>query len=135
MKQSRKGVISMPIKLMVSFLILSLMVPTLMVTVENIQDDIDNRSVFQVGEELRSQLSKVNSKGPNFILQVELDIPSDSHIVLGGDDGRIISLYNHDEHIGNIYTEFKVIGEEQILYGNVILRISNSEDGIVVKEL
>ena len=135
MKQSRKGVISLPIKLMVSFLIISLMVPTLMATVDNVQGEMDNREMFDIAEELRSQMSKVSSRGSSFVLQTELRIPSNGHIVVGGEDGRIISIYKHDDHIGNIYTDFMVANEKIVLYGDVLLQIYNSDEGVVVKEI
>ena len=135
MKACRNGVISMPVKLLVSFLIISLMVPTVLSTMENIRDDVYEREMTDAAEDLRTQLSKVSSRSSNFILQIELEVPEGGHMVIGDGTGRLISVYRNDTHIRDILTDFTVTGGPMILYGSMLLQLSNGPDGVTVKEL
>jgi hypothetical protein len=135
MRGSREGVISMPVKLMVSFLIIALMVPVITTTVENVQNGMEDKGMMDVAEQLRSSMSKVSSRNGGFILQVELDVPDNGHLVIGEGSGRTISVYRNDERISDIVTDFAVEGGPKVLYGNMLLQISNGENGVVVREL
>ncbi len=135
MRGSREGVISMPVKLMVSFLIIALMVPVITITVENVQNGMEDKGMMDVAEQLRSSMSKVSSRNGGFILQVELDVPDNGHLVIGEGSGRTISVYRNDECISDIVTDFAVEGGPKVLYGNMLLQISNGENGVVVREL
>lgn len=135
MRESREGVISMPVKLMVSFLIIALMVPVITTTVENVQNGMEDKGMMDVAEQLRSSMSKVSSRNGGFILQVELDVPDNGHLVIGEGSGRTISVYRNDERISDIVTDFAVEGGPKVLYGNMLLQISNGENGVVVREL
>ena len=135
MRGSREGVISMPVKLMVSFLIIALMVPVITTTVENVQNGMEDKGMMDVAEQLRSSMSKVSSRNGGFILQVELDVPDNGHLVIGEGCGRTISVYRNDERISDIVTDFAVEGGPKVLYGNMLLQISNGENGVVVREL
>ncbi len=135
MRGSREGVISMPVKLMVSFLIIALMVPVITTTVENVQNGMEDKGMMDVAEQLRSSMSKVSSRNGGFILQVELDVPDNGHLVIGEGSGRTISVYRDDERISDIVTDFAVEGGPKVLYGNMLLQISNGENGVVVREL
>lgn len=135
MRGSREGVISMPVKLMVSFLIIALMVPVITTTVENVQNGMEDKGMMDVAEQLSSSMSKVSSRNGGFILQVELDVPDNGHLVIGEGSGRTISVYRNDERISDIVTDFAVEGGPKVLYGNMLLQISNGENGVVVREL
>jgi len=135
MKGSREGVISMPVKLMVSFLIIALMVPVITATVESVQNGMDDRGMMDVAEQLRSSMSKVSSRNSGFILQMELDVPDSGHLVIGEGSGRTISVYKDEQHISDLVTDFVIEGGPKILYGNMLLQISNGEYGIIVREL
>lgn len=135
MRGSREGVISMPVKLMVSFLIIALMVPVITTTVENVQNGMEDKGMMDVAEQLSSSMSKVSSRNGGFILQVELDVPDNGHLVIGEGSGRTISVYRNDERISDIVTDFAVEGGPKVLYGNMLLQISNGVNGVVVREL
>ena len=124
----------MPIKLTISFLIIVLMVPTVMSSVDNIHRTIDDTTMTDAGYELRSVLSKVNGRGPNFVMQTEFNIPDGGYLVIGEGSGRSISVYWEDRHVKDILLDFR-IQSRMVLEGDVLLRLSNGEDGVVVKEL
>jgi len=132
---SRKGVISMPIKLMVAFLMIALMVPTVISTVDSINESIEDNSIIDSAYELRSLMSKVNSRGPNFILQAELSIPEGGYLVIGEGIGRSISVYWEDRYVDDILLDFTIQGDRTVFEGDVLLKMTNGTEGVVVKEL
>ncbi len=111
------------------------MVPPMISSIETINEDIDSRELNDAADKLKSQISKVYNKGGHFKTQFELAIPKDSHLEIGGDDSTVIRIYKGDRHIGNSILDCKVAVEETILYGDVILQISNGNEGVVVIEL
>ena len=135
MIQCRKGIISMPIKLIVSFLIISLMVPPIVSMAEDIRDEIDDTSIMDSAGILKDRISKVHSKGSEFRMQTDLEIPKNGHLEIGGEEGMVIRVYKDDDHIGNVILDCCIVCDDTVLYGDVILRISNCPGGVEVREL
>ncbi|MBE6527690.1 MAG: hypothetical protein E7Z64_00740 [Thermoplasmata archaeon] len=131
----RRGVISLPVKLAISFMVIALTVPMVFAAVENVKEGMDDSNLNAVSEQLRDNISKVHSRSPNFSMQFELEIPDGCHLAIGGDEGMVIRMYKDDRHMGNILMDSRVLGDELILHGDVLLRISNDGDGVRVTEL
>lgn len=134
MIKSKKGVLSLPIKLTVSFLIISLMVPPMMTLVDNIQDEIDTEEISFVAEDLKDAVSRTYGKSPSYRTHVELEIPSGCHLEVGGSEGMVIRMFVDDEHVGNVAMNVRILSES-VLYGAVLLELSNGDGGVVVREL
>jgi len=133
----RKGVISMPIKLTVSFMIIALMVPPMFSMVEGIRDDIVREELSEVVRDLSDQIDKAGRKGSGYSMHMDLSIPGDSYLVLGLDDGLSVRMYIGGEQVGRMLLNTPVVCGETVLYGDVILELSADPEGggVVVREL
>ena len=132
---SRRGVIGLPIKLTVSFLILALMVPPILSTVENIQDGMDDEKIRSSAEELAEAIDLVGSKGPNYKVFREIDVVEGGCLTVGGDDGYLVRGSFGEETICTILLSRPVLGEEISLFGNILIEISNGPEGVMVKAI
>jgi len=135
---SRRGIVSLPIRLTISLMIIALMVPPITALSDSIQDGIGEQEVSDAAEMLKDSLSAVYSKGPSYVLHTELSIPRDCHLAIGGENRTAIRMFAGDEYVGQLLTDIPVHGDEMILYGDVLLEISNVTDGdqmVAVKEL
>ena len=132
---SRKGILSLPIKLTVSFLILSLMVPSVMAAVESIQEDIGEAELEAAAEELGAHISRVHSKTPSYRAVLELLVPEGAHLEVGGDEGYVIRMFDERGQVGRVLMDVPVAGDTLTIYGSVILELSNGPDGVGVREL
>ncbi len=135
---SRKGIISLPVRLTVSLLIIALMVPPISALTDSIQDGIGEQEAFRAAEELRENISFVNSRGPSYVMHKEMYIPDSCHLVLGGEQKNSIRVYADDEFVGIVLMDAAVCGDELILYGDVIIELSNTageEQMVAVREL
>lgn len=135
MIRSRSGVISLPIKLTVSFMILALMVPPIMSSVGNIQDSMENDRLTSCGEELAGMLDSLGSKGPEYRTWRQFEVPDGGCLTVGGDDGHIIRVLKEGEIIDTVLLKRPVIGAETVLSGSFILEMSNGTDGISVRSI
>ena len=135
MIDSREGVIGLPIKLTISFMILALMVPPILASVENIQESMEQERSYACGTELADILNGLGTKGPDYKIWHQFDIPERSSLVIGGNEGHIIRILVDGEHIGNVLMSRPVIGTETVLSGSVILEISNTSEGVSVREI
>lgn len=135
MIRSRSGVISLPIKLTVSFMILALMVPPIMSSVDSIQDSIENDRLTSCGEELAGMLDSLGSKGPEYRTWRQFEVPDGGCLTVGGDDGHIIRVLKEGEIIDTVLMKRPVIGAETVLSGSFILEMSNGTDGISVRSI
>ena len=135
MIRSREGVIGLPIKLAVSFMILALMVPPIISSVGNIQGSMEEGRLTACGEELADMLESLGSKGPGYRTWQQLDVPEGGGLAIGGDEGRIIRVLSNGELIDTLLLRYPVIGTETILSGSVILEISNGTEGVSVREI
>ncbi len=135
MIRCRKGVIGLPVRLMVSFLIITLMVPFVVDAVDDIRGEINDGELYGIAEDLGDQISRVHSKGTRYISQMDLEIPDGTSLVIGDDGGMTIGIFRGDSRIGHVILDCPVVSDRMELYGDVILRIYNSEDGVAVKEL
>jgi hypothetical protein len=134
MRGSRKGIISLPIRLMLSFVIISLMVPPVMGLVDSIHEDMGAQELSSIAEGLRVQIDKVGSKSPGFRSIYEMDIPSGSHLEIG-EEGLTIVLFIEDRKVGTVICNHTVVGDRTVLYGDTLLELVSTGDGVAVREL
>lgn len=137
MIRSRKGVIGLPIKLAVSFMILALMVPPIMSAAGSIQQEIGEKGPISAAEELSERIEKVSMKSLGYRTHMELEIPGDSYLAIGGQEGHVIRVFVGGGQVSRVLLDTPVIGDELFLYGNCLLEIGNTPDGqgVMVKEI
>jgi len=125
MRISRGGVISIPIKLAVSLMIIVLMVPPISALAESIQDDIQERELHDAADDLKGRICQVYSKGPSYVTHTEIIIPDGCHLAIGGEQSTSIRMYRNGELAGWLITDVPVGGDELVMSGSVLLEISN----------
>lgn len=130
-----KGIISLPIKLTVSFLIISLMVPPMVMAVDNIQQDIDRREMATVAVHLADWIDRTGAKGSGYSTHIDLSIPSGGYIMLGGNEGYVVRVYMGDNQVDRVILDSPVLGNDIVLYGDVILEMRGFDYGVEVKEI
>jgi len=137
MIQSRKGIISLPIKLTVSFMIIALMVPGIMNTVDIINEDVETRQLVAAADILGDQIDRVGSKGPGYKVSLMLDIPDHGYLEIGGAEGTAIRAMSEGHQVGRVFVSSPVTGSTMSLGGAVFLSIHNDPEGngVVVERL
>ena len=133
----RKGILALPIKLTVSFLIIALMVPATMSAVDTISEDIDARKLLDAAEILGDRIDKVGSEGPGYRTTFILEIPDSGYLEIGGAEGRVVRAMSDGHQVGRVLLSSQVTGDILYLEGYVILSIHNDPDGegVAVEEL
>lgn len=135
MALTRKGIISLPIKLTVSFLIISLMVPPMVMAVENIQQDIDRREMSSAAEHLADWIDRTGTKGSGYLTHMDLSIPSGGYLMIGGNEGYVIRIFVGDNQVDRVILDSPVLGNDTVLYGDVILEMKGFDYGVEVREI
>lgn len=129
---SRKGIISMPVKLTVSFLIIALMVPPVVATVDDLKEDAKIQELSVIAEDLKDSISKTYSRGPDYTLWKSMEVPNGCRLELGGEAGRTIREFIGDRQVGSVVMSYPVSGEPVSIYGGVYLKLGNSDEGVTV---
>ncbi len=131
----RKGMVSLPLKLSISFLIIALMVPPILVVADNIHESMDEGDIRAEAELLSETVSKLGMKNLGSTIVIKMSIPKSGHMCIGGDDGRIVRLYHDDDLIGRVILSTPIVNDEVLISGSVILELENTEFGVEVHEL
>ncbi len=129
MIHDRSGIIDLPIKLAVCFLILGLMVPVVMETVENADDDISLYELRREAGYLRDAIQRAYFA--NETVTLEIDIPSGQSIIVSGDLGynRMLSLCVDGEQVDTVgLGSACTVGETMELTGNLIVKLTAMVD-------
>ena len=132
---SRSGVIGMPIRLAVSFLIVALMVPPVIGTVDNIRDDICARGLSDAADELAGLVDSVGNRGMGYTLRTEFSVPDDGYLMIGGSDGWVVRVYSDDRQVGRALMDHPVTGPDFAVHGRCLLQLCSTEDGVEVTEI
>jgi hypothetical protein len=132
---SRKGVIGLPVKLAVSFMIVALMVPSVIMAVDDIQEGIESRNLTASGEKLAARIADVSHRNDGYLAHMELSVPGEGYLEIGGDEGYCIRVMKDGKQIGRVLTETPIISSRIVLSGDMILELRNSSSGVTVEIL
>lgn len=135
MISSRKGIISLPIKLMISFLILSLMVPPMMSAVDSIQETVEEDRAVESAEELSEAVLKVSFRTAGYKIHKELDVPGDTYLAIGGTEGHAIRVYKDGIQVARVLMDVPIKGDESFIAGGCILELTSVPGGVEVREI
>lgn len=137
MIRSRKGVIGLPVKLTVSFLIIALMVPPMISAADEIRRDVSETEVMAVAEDLAKRISEVSSRGIGYRTHADITVPDGCRLILGGDDPTGLRVFDGDRRMGRLILAYPVFGNELVLSGPVLLELGNDPGGesVTVKEI
>lgn len=129
MRMDRRGIIDLPIKLAVCFLILGLMVPVVMDTVQDADDEMSLYELRREASSLEDAIQRAYSTGS--VVSHETDIPYGQSLEIGGDggDGYTIRLCVDGEVVESVFISnptVKVIGGTTVLTGRNAVTLDGS---------
>ena len=127
MRSGRDGVMDLPVKLAVCFLILGLMVPVLMQSVDYADDEISSDTIRMEASDLKKALVKAYYSGGT-IIRVDMHLDPGHALAVGGDggDGYSIRMIIDGREIGREYLDrpvFAVIGSESVISGDMTIGV------------
>ena len=135
MIRSRKGVVALPIKLAVSFMILALMVPPIMASIDDIHDGMDHSRLRASAEELGDLIELVGSKSNGYKICHQLDILEGDCLTVGGTEGHLLRGSSGDDLVCKILLNRPVCSDKISLYGTVIIELASDTEGVIVREI
>ena len=107
MKMNKKGVIGLPLRLAMTFLILSISVPVVAYMVEDLRDDSDISLLRNEASKISNTISQAYYSGEGGIFTVEVSVKSDCKLTIGGEgkDAYSIGLFSGDTEKDRIYLQ------------------------------
>lgn len=117
----------LPVKLAVCFLILGLMVPVLMQSVDYADEEISSDTIRMEASDLKKALVKAYYSGGT-IIRVDMHLDPGHALAVGGDggDGYSIRMIIDGRKIGREYLDrpvFAVIGSESVISGDMTIGV------------
>jgi hypothetical protein len=116
MKMNKKGVIGLPLRLAMTFLILSLSVPVVVYMVEDLRDDSDVALLRNEASKISDTVSKAYYSGEGGMFTVDISVKSDCVLTIGGEgkDAYSIGLFVGDTEVERIFLQrpsVKIVNE------------------------
>ena len=132
MNMDRSGVLSIPVKLMVCFLVIGLMMPVLMDSVQKADDEISVSGIREDAIGLKDAVLKAYYEGGTAVF-ADLSIEPGQALVVGGDgpERYIIRMAVNGEVVDKLYIDspsVPVLNDETWLEGDVTVRIAAAEE-------
>lgn len=121
MIRDRRGVIDMPVKLAVCFLILGLMVPVVMEATEDADREMSLYDLRVRASDLEDAIHRAYSDGS--VVTLEVDIPYGQWLEVGGEgvDGHLMRLVADGREVEARFIDdptVAVLGPEVVISGN-----------------
>ena len=134
LRSDRKGVLDLPIKLMITMIILALSVPLIAEAIEDNEIDMMNSEMEQEISKLKNAVSAVHYSGEGSSRTVDLKIPAGCEIMIGGTgtDAYSIRTFFEGKQMFTSYFEKPVVMipcETLITSGCTLLLKSTYYDG------
>ena len=122
---------SLPIKLMVTMVIIALSIPMLTSALESNQQDMAGAEMNQEAERFRNAANLAHFSGNGCSRTVELNLPAGCEMCVGGENSDAFSIrmiYNGNL-ISTLYFESPVlkISQEMTFTGNMTLKLTSVE--------
>ncbi|MBN1109668.1 MAG: hypothetical protein JXA45_02790 [Methanomassiliicoccales archaeon] len=115
MKGDRRGVEGLPLRLMLTALLISLSLPALLSAMEGVDAELDNREMSVLAEDIASRVREMMAAGPGNVRMISIpeDLPSDLYLSLGGAEGSAesfrLSWGNARHTLGSLYLEKAIV--------------------------
>lgn len=126
MRSDSAGMIGLPVRLAVCFLILGLMVPVVLDGTEDAREEISLKELREQASVLEDAMQRAYSSGQ--MVSVRLDVPVGQSLAVGGGDGdaytiRLISDGNVEDTLLTTNPTVPVTGGETRISGNATVVI------------
>ena len=133
LRRDRKGIMSLPVKLAVVMMVITITIPVLSNALDNSREDMMNAEMQQEVDRLKNTASLVHYSGNGSSRTVEIDLPAGCEIAVGGEGGDAYSIrssYN-GRVVSTDHFERPVlrIADETVITGRVMLKLTSVETG------
>lgn len=133
MRMDRKGMIGFPMRLAVTFLILSVSVPSMLYLADGFEDDSDVSAVTHEADRISDVLSKTYYTGTGSRNTVDIHVDGGCSIVIGGSgsDAYSMTVMKGDAEKDKLYMQrpaVRIIGDALEVSGDRTLMCESVED-------
>ena len=127
MRLDRKGVVGLPLRLAMTFLILSISVPAVMYMVDDLQEDSDLSLLRYESTRLSDTMTTAYYSGEGSVQTISVSIKYNSSLVIGGEgkDAFCISILVDNQEKEKHYLErpsVRILNEQLHISGNRTLQ-------------
>ena len=133
LRKDRKGIMSLPIKLMVIMIVISLSVPLLTNALNDSQESMAGAEMSHQAEKFKNAAVLAHYSGNGCSRTVELELPQGCEMSVGGkgNDAFTIRLLYNGEIVSKEYFDKPVlkIDQEMTFTGKVTLKLTSVETG------
>lgn len=137
MKMNRKGSMDLPVKLMITVILISLSIPVITQGLETSETGMDRVQMENESSRIANSITTVYYSLSGTEKTVELDIPKGCHIELGGEGDRSfgIHMYRNDTQLGTYWLEKPIISfeEKTSVSGKASITVSVENSEVQVK--
>ena len=127
--KDRRGVMDLPLKLLVTMVILALCIPVVAATLQNTEDDIVGYGMREDVRRIIGTASAVYRSGEGTGMTLDISVPAGCEIILGSDSPYEISYSYEGRELGREYLSEPVIGFSETLVLSSDCRISITNTG------
>ena len=133
LRRDRKGIMSLPVKLAVVMMVITITIPILSNALENSQEDMMGAEMQQEVDRLKNTASLAHYSGNGSSRTVEIEVPAGCEISIGGEGGNAYSIrsYYKGDLISTDHFESPVlkITDETRMTGRMMLKLTSVETG------
>ena len=129
LRKNRKGVMGLPIKLMVTMMIIAISLPALTGIMDDSERDMADAEMGQEAERFMNAAVLAHRSGDGSSRTVSISLPAGCELCIGGEGSDafcVRSVYN-GEMVSKNYFETPVlkISEQMVFTGNVTLKLTS----------
>lgn len=135
LNRDRGGIMSLPVKLIITMVIITLSIPMLTSALDSNQEEMAGAEMMQEAQRFKNAACLAHFSGNGCSRTVEIDLPSGCEMHVGGEGSDAYSirmLYNGDL-IATEYFESPVlkIRDEMVFTGHMTLMLTSDETDMV----
>ena len=133
LRKDRRGVMSLPIRLMITMMIIAISVPVLSDAMENNQENMAGAEMNHESEKFMNAANLAHFSGNGCSRTVEINLPAGCEMCVGGEgsDAYSIRMVYNGKIVSTNYFESPVlkITDEMTFTGRITLKLTNVETG------
>ena len=131
LSKDRKGIMSLPIRLMVTMMVIAIALPIIMTAMDGSEQDMAGAEMEKEAEKFRNAAVLAHYSGNGCSRTVQLELPAGCELSVGGQGGDAYSIrmsYN-GEVISTVYFESPplMIIQPMTFTGNMTLKLTSDE--------
>lgn len=139
MNMNRRGVIALPIKLLLVSIVLTISLPMIVDVMESNQDAVEMEKMETEADRITRAITSVYYSMYGATKRVEIDVPEGCMMVLGGqgDDAYSIRMFSGDDVLSTRWMEKPIVPfrKEVSISGSATIEISMKEEMVSVRLL